>query len=173
MRGPHDMGGLPAGPIDTTAHDRTFWEKQIDAIGQLLGREECGVLHSGENRRSIESLGDDVYRTLGYYERWTAGIARLLLEKNILTQDEIDRKIAQLRAQYARDGKPLADMESNAKPKAKAAAKAKPKAKAKAKPKAKTKAAAKPKRKIAAKAAAKAKPARKPTRKTAAKRKRR
>lgn len=175
MRGPHDMGGLPAGPIDTTAHDMTFWEKQIDAIGQLLGREECGVLHSGENRRSIESLGDDVYRTLGYYERWTAGITRLLLEKNILTQDEIDRKIAELRVQYARDGKPPAEMESNAKPKArpKVAAKAKPKVKVKAKPRAKAKATAKPKRKIAAKATAKAKPVRKPAKKAAAKRKRR
>lgn len=160
MRGPNDMGGLPAGPIDTTAHDMTFWEKQIDAISQLLGREECGVLHSGENRRSIESLGDDVYRTLGYYERWTAGIARLLLEKNILTQDEIDRKIAQLRALYARDGKPLAEMETSAKPKVapkakpKANAKSKPKPKVKAKPKSKPKAkvVAKPKRKVAAKA---------------------
>ena len=30
MRGPHDVGGLDFGPIDTTPHDMTFWEKQIE-----------------------------------------------------------------------------------------------------------------------------------------------
>ena len=30
MRGSHDLGGLKAGPVDTSPHDPTFWEKQID-----------------------------------------------------------------------------------------------------------------------------------------------
>ena len=51
-----------------------------------------------ENRLYIESLGDDVYNTLAYYERWTAAICRQLVDKGILTQDEIDAKIADLRA---------------------------------------------------------------------------
>jgi hypothetical protein len=132
MRGPHDMGGLPAGPIDREPHDMTFWEKQIDAMSQLLGRSECAILHAGENRRSIESLGDDVYRKLNYYERWTAGISRLLLEKGILTQDEIGRKIDELRARFGQAGDvPM----TTAKPPRKAAAKAKAKSKVKAKPK--------------------------------------
>ena len=38
MRGPHDIGGLPAGPVDTSPHDMTFWEKQIDAMNQLWRR---------------------------------------------------------------------------------------------------------------------------------------
>ena len=137
MRGPHDMGGLPAGAIDTETHDMTFWEKQIDAISQLLGRPECGILHSGENRRSIESLGDDVYRTLSYYERWTAGITRLLLEKGVLSQDEINQKIATLRAQYD-DAREAGEST------------AKPKAKARPAPKAKTRAAASKRAKLAA-----------------------
>lgn len=173
MRGPNDMGGLPAGPIDTEAHDMTFWEKQIDAISQLLGRPECAILHSGENRRSIESLGDDVYRTLSYYERWTAGITRLLLEKGVLTQDEINQKIAALRAQYS-DARQAG--ESTAKPKAKPRPQAKAKAKSKAKAAASKRAkpakgkAAATKRKPArtkpakAKAPRKARPAKKPDR---------
>ena len=32
MRGPHDIGGLPAGPVDTTPHDPTFWEKLAKSI---------------------------------------------------------------------------------------------------------------------------------------------
>jgi hypothetical protein len=105
MRGPHDIGGLPASAIDTETHTMTFWEKQIDALNQLIGHADKPLIHPGENRKAIESMGDDVYRTLSYYERWTAGIAKLLLEKNVLTQDEIDAKIAELRAQYAADGK--------------------------------------------------------------------
>src|SRR5512146_2768174 len=38
MHGPHDVGGLPAGPVDTEAHAVTFWEKQIDAINLLLAK---------------------------------------------------------------------------------------------------------------------------------------
>jgi hypothetical protein len=148
MRGPHDMGGLPAGPIDREPHDMTFWEKQIDAMSQLLGRSECGVLHAGENRRSIESLGDDVYRKLNYYERWTAGISRLLLEKGILTQDEIGRKIDELRARFGQAGDvPM----TTAKPPRKAAVKAKATSKVKAKSKTK----AKPKKAAAKKTASK------------------
>ena len=148
MRGPHDMGGLPAGPIDREPHDMTFWEKQIDAMSQLLGRGECAILHAGENRRSIESLGEDVYRTLSYYERWTAGITRLLMEKGILTQDEIGRKIDELRARFGQAGDvPMTTAKPGRKAAAKTKAKRKPKAKAKAsKPKARSKAARKTKR---------------------------
>ena len=36
MRGPHDVGGLPEGPVETHAHDMTFWEKQIDAVRGVI-----------------------------------------------------------------------------------------------------------------------------------------
>ncbi len=98
MRGPHDIGGLPGGPVDTDAGEASFWEKQIDAIHVLLGDEKRRIIRVDENRRAIESLGEDVYNTLSYYERWTAAITRLLLEKGVLTQEEIDRKIGEIRA---------------------------------------------------------------------------
>ncbi len=96
MRGPNDVGGLEAGPVETEAHDLTFWEKQIDALNMLLGAK--GIRRTDENRRYIEMLGHDAYNTLSYYERWAASMARLLIDKGHLTQDEIDAKIAELRA---------------------------------------------------------------------------
>lgn len=96
MRGPHDIGGLEAGPVDTKAHDLTFWEKQIDAMNTLLGTK--GIRKTDENRRYIEMLGHDAYNTLSYYERWTASMARMLIDKGYLTQDEIDAKVAEIRA---------------------------------------------------------------------------
>ena len=98
MRAPHDIGGLPGGPVDTEPHAATFWEKQIDAINVLLSDEKRRILSRDERRLAIESLGEEVYQTLGYYERWTAAVTRLLLQKGILSQDEIDAKIAEIRA---------------------------------------------------------------------------
>ncbi len=98
MRAPHDIGGLPGGPVDTEPQAATFWEKRIDAINVLLSDDKRRIISRDERRLAIESLGEEVYGTLGYYERWTAAMARLLLQKGILSQDEIDAKIAEIRA---------------------------------------------------------------------------
>ena len=97
MRGPHDVGGLEAGPVDTTAHDVTFWEKQIDALHALIADDKRRIVPKGQNRRYVEALGEDVYNTLSYYERWTATMSQQLLEKGVLTRDEIDAKVREIR----------------------------------------------------------------------------
>jgi Nitrile hydratase beta subunit len=96
MRGPHDVGGMTAGPIDTEPHKLTFWEKQIDAIHTLLGDEKRRLISRDENRAAIEALGNDAYSRLTYYERWTAAISLQLVKKGVLTQDEIDAKVAEI-----------------------------------------------------------------------------
>ena len=101
MRGPHDVGGLEAGQVDTAPHDMTFWEKQIDAMNQLLAQK--GLRRTDENRRAIETLGHDVYDTLSYYERWTAALARILIDKGVFTQDEVDAKVAEIRGRLGED----------------------------------------------------------------------
>jgi Nitrile hydratase beta subunit len=101
MRGPHDLGGLPAGPVDTQPHEMTFWEKQIDALNLLLAQK--GLRKTDENRRYIEMLGHDAYNTLTYYERWTAAVARILIDKGVFTQDEIDAKVAEIRGRLGED----------------------------------------------------------------------
>ena len=101
MRGSHDLGGLPAGAVDTAPPDPTFWEKQIDAMNALLAQK--GLRRTDENRRYVEMLGEDAYNTLTYYERWTAALARQLIDKGLLTQDEIDAKIAEIRGKLGED----------------------------------------------------------------------
>lgn len=101
MRGSHDLGGLPAGPVDTAPHDPTFWEKQIDAMNAVLAQK--GLRRTDENRRYIEMLGEDAYNTLSYYERWTTALARQLIDKGVLTQDEIDAKVAEIRKGLGED----------------------------------------------------------------------
>src|SRR3954462_15436649 len=101
MRGPHDGGGLAAEPVDTDPHDLTFWEKQIDAVNALLSAK--GMKKTDENRRYIEMLGHDVYNTLNYYERWTASLSRMMIDKGVLTQDEIDARIAAIQSRLGAD----------------------------------------------------------------------
>ena len=102
MRGPHDVGGLSAGPVEPHAHDMTFWEKQIDAVRAVVGAK--GIYRTDENRRWVESLGDDAYERLTYYERWTAALMRALIDKNVLTQDEIDQRVKIVRERLAATG---------------------------------------------------------------------
>ncbi len=102
MRGPHDIGGLPAGPVDPQPHDLTFWEKQIDGVRAVVGAK--GIYRTDENRRWVESLGEDAYEKLTYYERWTAALMRALIDKGVLTQDEIDARVKIVRERLAETG---------------------------------------------------------------------
>ncbi len=97
-RPPHDLGGLAGGPIDTDEHEPTFWEQRIDALMVLLGDRKRRIIDTAELRRGIESLGPEAYGTLGYYERWAASIAAILVEKGVVTRDELDRRAAEIRA---------------------------------------------------------------------------
>jgi|SRR5919199_2813166 nitrile hydratase len=95
MAGVHDLGGLSdTGPINTSQHEVEDWEKLADAVTVVLDKK--GVKTTDEHRRAIESLEPEQYRSLGYYERWIAATELLLIEKGILTREEIDRKAAEL-----------------------------------------------------------------------------
>ena len=90
----HDRGGWPeAGPINTAEHELTMWEKRTDAIRGALGAKH--LIWTDEMRRAIESIEPGEYEKLSYYERWIIAIKTLLIEKGILTPEEIDRKIAE------------------------------------------------------------------------------
>jgi nitrile hydratase subunit beta len=92
-RGHHDVGGLPgAGPIDQAEHALSDWEILADAINQALGAK--GVKRTDEMRRAREEMDSEQYRNLSYYERWIASMEAILIEKKILTKEEIERKLA-------------------------------------------------------------------------------
>jgi hypothetical protein len=91
----HDLGGSPgAGPIDKSQHETEDWERLADAVTVALDRK--GLKTTDEHRRAIESLDPERYKKLGYYERWISATELLLVEKGILTHEEIDEKVAEL-----------------------------------------------------------------------------
>jgi hypothetical protein len=94
----HDMGGSPGGPIDRGQHEVEDWERLADAINGALGAK--GLQSTDELRRAIESL--EHYRDLSYYERWVAATEKLLVEKGVLSSNEIDERAAEIRHRWGR-----------------------------------------------------------------------
>ena len=92
MAGLHDLGGSPGGPVDKSQHEVEDWERLADAV--TIALDIKGIKTTDEHRRAIESLEN--YRALGYYERWVAATEKLLVEKGILTREEVDERSAEI-----------------------------------------------------------------------------
>ena len=91
----HDRGGIPTDePIDRTEHEWADWEHLTNAlVGALRTRDLMSV---DELRRGIESIPRELYESYSYYERWSASLETLIVEKGILTTQEIDDKVKEL-----------------------------------------------------------------------------
>jgi hypothetical protein len=95
MRGHHDMGGRHAGPIVRDEHEYEQWEKRVDALLVLLAHEDRRLITVDELRRNIEGLGADAYDRMGYYERWMHAIAQALIQRGVISVEELGRKLAE------------------------------------------------------------------------------
>ena len=96
-KGPHDIGGESAGPIDTTDHGMKFWEKQANALRSTVSAKK--IVRVDELRRAAEDLGEQ-YAKLEYFERTTAALRTLLVEKGIVTESELKAKMAEVRSRF-------------------------------------------------------------------------
>jgi hypothetical protein len=99
----HDMGGVPAGPVVPAEHEYAAWEKRVDAILRLLVAR--GVINVDELRRGIEELGPGAYDELTYYQRWIASIGNNLLEKGVISVDELGSRLAAVEARWRGAGR--------------------------------------------------------------------
>jgi hypothetical protein len=96
MRRHHDMGGLDAGPVETEELAHHPWEKQTTAILRLLCQRDPPLMTIDEMRRNIEDLGPGTYDELSYYGRWINAISRVMLEKGVVSVDELGAKMAEV-----------------------------------------------------------------------------
>ena len=82
----NDVGGMKGfGAIDTHASEEPFhheWEARVFALNKVLLKK--GVYNLDEFRDAIERMEPSEYLAASYYERWLAGIERLLAEKGVL-----------------------------------------------------------------------------------------
>jgi hypothetical protein len=92
LRQHHDMGGRPAGPVEhDEARSYSEWERRVDALAVLLGMKK--ILTVDERRRAIESLPPEAYDAMSYYERWTMALAQTLIQRGVITTEELARKM--------------------------------------------------------------------------------
>jgi hypothetical protein len=95
----HDMGGRPTHEsLNLQEHALADWERVADAMVMALGNK--GINRTDELRRGIEDEPTSDYLSLSYYERWIKSTEGLLVEKGILSTEEIDRKMAELEATW-------------------------------------------------------------------------
>jgi len=97
-RGPHDMGGLPAGKVERTEHDYADWERRVDALAVLLWgiKGAKKLMTVDELRKNIEALPPDAYERMNYYDRWVTSITHTLIQRGVITSEELARKMAEI-----------------------------------------------------------------------------
>ncbi|MGE5791631.1 MAG: ScnB-like protein [Bacteroidota bacterium] len=88
------MGGAPAGPVERDEHAYDEWEQRVDALMMLLSHKDRQLLRVDELRRNIETLGAEAYDRMGYYERWMHAIAQTLIQRGVISIDELGRTMA-------------------------------------------------------------------------------
>jgi hypothetical protein len=88
------MGGGPAGPVERDEHAYDAWEQRVDALMMLLSHRDRQLLRVDELRRNIEALGAEAYERMGYYERWMHAIAQTLIQRGVISIDELGRTMA-------------------------------------------------------------------------------
>ncbi len=99
-RGHHDMGGLPAGKVERTEQDHAEWERRVDALMVLLSGVKGGrkLMTVDELRKNIEAIGPDAYDRMSYYERWITSIVQTMIQRGVVTTDELGRKMDEIRS---------------------------------------------------------------------------
>jgi nitrile hydratase len=91
MDGIHDMGGLE-GFGEVVRDEVVFhadWERR--AFGMLMTA-QMERTNTDEFRHSVERLEPRMYLTSSYYGRWLASLEVRLVERGLLTSDEVDAR---------------------------------------------------------------------------------
>ena len=99
-RSHHDMGGVEpfvSEKIDRTEPELTQFDKQVDALMNLLSHASLRLVRVDEIRNSIESLPPATYDDLAYYEKWIHAISEVLVHKDIIGEEELVLKLAEIK----------------------------------------------------------------------------
>jgi len=96
VNGAHDLGGKHGfGKIDRS-QDCNFaadWEERVFALTLASGM--LGQWNLDQSRSAREQMDPGHYLNSSYYEHWLSGLEQLLLEKNLLTEEELNTGLPQ------------------------------------------------------------------------------
>lgn len=87
----HDMGGMQNfGPVVPEANEPSFhhgWERR--AFGMTLAMGGTRLWNLDQSRFARESIPPTLYLSSSYYKIWTEGLCRLMLERGLVTAEEL------------------------------------------------------------------------------------
>jgi nitrile hydratase beta subunit len=91
MNGVHDMGGMQHyGPVFPEIDEPRFhapWERRALALTVAMGA--TGQWNIDQSRSARETLPAAQYLSSSYYRIWIEGLCKLLLERGLITPDEL------------------------------------------------------------------------------------
>src|SRR4029078_7984771 len=90
MDGVHDLGGMHGfGPVEREAHELVFHAAGEAAVYAIMrAGMSSGLYNLDEFRHGVERMDPAHYLRSGYYEHWLDGIARVLVEKSVVSAEE-------------------------------------------------------------------------------------
>src|SRR6266850_5479297 len=98
MNGIHDMGGMHGfGPVEPEKNEPVFhsrWEGRVLGLSRACSVQ--GLFNIDESRHAIERMSPADYLASSYYERWLDRNVRLLVEKGVITREELERRMVEL-----------------------------------------------------------------------------
>jgi nitrile hydratase beta subunit len=90
VNGVHDMGGMQAfGPVVAEPDEPVFharWEGVVRAVFERTNRRYFNL---DEFRRAMELMPPAAYLESRYYEKWLYALEAILVEKGVVTRDEL------------------------------------------------------------------------------------
>lgn len=98
MNGPHDVGGLHGlGKVEREVNEPPFhedWEKIVLAMRVILSNKRVYGMH--DSRYGVERLHPRDYFNFSYYERWLASLITNIIEKGVITREELEAKLREI-----------------------------------------------------------------------------
>jgi nitrile hydratase beta subunit len=99
MNGAHDLGGMHGfGPVVREENEPVFhadWERTVYAVTGAVRAQR--LVNIDEFRHGIERMPPAEYLASSYYARWLSGVQRLLIEKGVVTEEELGARVGLLR----------------------------------------------------------------------------
>jgi len=108
-RGYHDIGGDSAGNIPKVELPWMHWEKQTEAVRNLLGDGTRRIISLDEMRRGFENFGAEKYRSLSFYRRRLEAMIDILIEKEVISEAGLKSAIEHKRKIWDRASKEVGD----------------------------------------------------------------
>jgi len=93
--GIHDLGGMSGfGAVEVERDEPVFherWERRAFGLN-VLGLQILRAYNVHEYRHAVERMEPAHYLAASYYERWLTAVASLMVEKGVVTREELERR---------------------------------------------------------------------------------